>query len=170
MKIFSLLSFIQLLIHLFDKYLKYGCHYISNSIPNYGRKKNRQKWILVAFLWHGDSCSEGHGSSHDPMVVTEPWHDVVIDTMAIWILTINFSCLNFFSHLLTDIPTPWSVLQIAANEETCPIDELYKYCEIARDITMKDEWKVGRIIARPFIGIPGNFKRTSNRFNRVITF
>ena len=45
-----------------------------------------------------------------------------------------------------------SVLQIAANEAICPVDELYKYCEIARDITMKDEWKVGRIIARPFIG------------------
>ena len=41
-----------------------------------------------------------------------------------------------------------SVLQICGNEETFGLDELYRCCEIARDITMKDEWKVGRIIAR----------------------
>ena len=45
-----------------------------------------------------------------------------------------------------------SVLQIAAHEDVVPLDELYKICEIAREITLKDEWKVGRIIARPFIG------------------
>lgn len=56
-----------------------------------------------------------------------------------------------------------SVLQIAAHEEIVPLDELYKICEIARNLTLKDEWKVGRIIARPFIGIPNNFTRTSNR-------
>ncbi|MGN1352724.1 MAG: phosphopentomutase, partial [Bacilli bacterium] len=43
-----------------------------------------------------------------------------------------------------------SVLQIAAHEDIIPLDELYKICEIARNITLKDEWKVGRIIARPF--------------------
>ena len=63
-----------------------------------------------------------------------------------------------------------SVLQIAANEATCPIDELYKYCEIARDITMKDEWKVGRIIARPFIGTSkDNFKRTARRHDYALS-
>ncbi len=56
-----------------------------------------------------------------------------------------------------------SVLQIAAHEEVVPIEELYEICEIAREITKKDEYKVGRIIARPFIGKPGNFTRTSNR-------
>ncbi|MFA5603462.1 MAG: phosphopentomutase [Bacilli bacterium] len=56
-----------------------------------------------------------------------------------------------------------SVLQIAAHEEIVPLDELYKICEIARNLTLKDEWKVGRIIARPFIGTPDNFTRTSNR-------
>lgn len=56
-----------------------------------------------------------------------------------------------------------SVLQIAAHESIIPISELYKICEIARNITLKDEWKVGRIIARPFIGEPGNFTRTANR-------
>ena len=45
-----------------------------------------------------------------------------------------------------------SVLQIAAHEEIVPLEELYKICEIARKLTLKDEWKVGRIIARPFIG------------------
>ncbi len=56
-----------------------------------------------------------------------------------------------------------SVLQIAAHEDVIPVNELYKICEIARNITLKDEWKVGRIIARPFIGEPGNFTRTANR-------
>ncbi|MET1179677.1 phosphopentomutase [Peribacillus simplex] len=68
-----------------------------------------------------------------------------------------------------------SVLQIAAHEDIVPIDELYKICEIAREITMADEFKVGRVIARPFTGEPGNFKRTPNRhdyalkpFNRTV--
>ena len=56
-----------------------------------------------------------------------------------------------------------SVLQIAAHEDIIPLDELYKDCEIARELTLKDEWKVGRIIARPYIGEPGNFTRTGNR-------
>ena len=56
-----------------------------------------------------------------------------------------------------------SVLQIAAHEDVIPVNELYKICEIARNITLKDEWKVGRIIARPFIGEPGSFTRTANR-------
>ncbi len=61
-----------------------------------------------------------------------------------------------------------SVLQIAAHETIVPLDELYKICEIAREITLKDEWKVGRIIARPFIGTPGNFVRTSNRHDYAL--
>ena len=45
-----------------------------------------------------------------------------------------------------------SVMQICGNEETFDLQNLYRCCEIARDITMKDEWKVGRIIARPYVG------------------
>lgn len=57
-----------------------------------------------------------------------------------------------------------SVFQIAANEEIIPLEELYKACEVARELAMIEEWKVGRIIARPFIGrCKGEFKRTSNR-------
>ena len=56
-----------------------------------------------------------------------------------------------------------SVLQVAAHEDIIPLAELYKDCEIARKLTLKDEWKVGRIIARPYIGEPGNFTRTGNR-------
>lgn len=56
-----------------------------------------------------------------------------------------------------------SVLQIAAHEEIIPLPELYKDCEIARELTLKDEWKVGRIIARPYIGTAGDFTRTGNR-------
>lgn len=55
-----------------------------------------------------------------------------------------------------------SVFQIAAHEEIIPLDELYKMCEIAREIMMGDN-AVARIIARPFIGQPGSFERTSNR-------
>ena len=61
-----------------------------------------------------------------------------------------------------------SVLQIAAHEEIIPLDELYKICEIARELTLKPEWKVGRIIARPFIGTPGNFTRTANRHDYAL--
>ena len=57
-----------------------------------------------------------------------------------------------------------SVLQIAANEEVIPLQELYDACLIARELTMDDRWKVGRVIARPYIGKKaGEFKRTSNR-------
>lgn len=57
-----------------------------------------------------------------------------------------------------------SVLQIAAHTSSVPLEELYKDCQIARDITMKKEWKVGRVIARPFIGEDkDHFKRTSER-------
>ena len=57
-----------------------------------------------------------------------------------------------------------SVMQICGNEETFDLEELYRCCETARRITMKDEWRVGRVIARPYIGMKkGEFKRTSNR-------
>ena len=61
-----------------------------------------------------------------------------------------------------------SVLQIASHEEKIPLEELYNICKIAREITLKEEWKVGRIIARPFIGEPGNFTRTSNRHDYAL--
>ena len=62
-----------------------------------------------------------------------------------------------------------SVLQICGNEETFGLDELYRCCEIAREITMKDEWKVGRIIARPYVGKKkGEFKRTANRHDYAL--
>lgn len=61
-----------------------------------------------------------------------------------------------------------SVLQIAAHEEIVPLDELYKICEIARELTLDEKYMVGRIIARPFIGEPGDFKRTSNRHDYAL--
>lgn len=63
-----------------------------------------------------------------------------------------------------------SVLQIAGHEETFGLDELYRCCEIAREITMKDEWKVGRVIARPYVGRKkGEFKRTPNRHDYAVS-
>ena len=61
-----------------------------------------------------------------------------------------------------------SVIQISAHEEIITIDQLYRICEIVREITLKDEWKVGRVIARPFIGTPGNFIRTGNRHDYAL--
>lgn len=62
-----------------------------------------------------------------------------------------------------------SVLQICGNEETFGLDELYRCCEIARELTLKDEWKVGRVIARPYLGRKkGEFKRTSNRHDYAL--
>lgn len=62
-----------------------------------------------------------------------------------------------------------SVMQICGNEETFDLKELYRCCEIARELTMKDEWKVGRVIARPYVGKKkGEFVRTSNRHDYAI--
>ena len=62
-----------------------------------------------------------------------------------------------------------SVLQICGHEETFGLEELYRCCEIARELTLKDEWKVGRIIARPYVGNKkGEFKRTSNRHDYAL--
>lgn len=62
-----------------------------------------------------------------------------------------------------------SVLQICGNEETMGLETLYRYCEFARELTMKDEWRVGRIIARPYVGKKkGEFKRTSNRHDYAL--
>lgn len=61
-----------------------------------------------------------------------------------------------------------SVLQIAAHEEIVPLDELYKICELAREMTMNDKYMVGRIIARPFLGKPGEFTRTANRHDYAL--
>lgn len=64
-----------------------------------------------------------------------------------------------------------SVLQICGHEdeEIFGLDELYRCCEIARELTLRDEWKVGRVIARPYIGMKkGEFKRTSNRHDYAL--
>lgn len=62
-----------------------------------------------------------------------------------------------------------SVLQICGNEETFGLQELYRCCEIARELTMRDEWKVGRVIARPYVGKKkGEFVRTSNRHDYAL--
>lgn len=62
-----------------------------------------------------------------------------------------------------------SVLQICGNEETFDLQNLYRCCEIARELCMRDEWKVGRVIARPYVGKKkGEFKRTSNRHDYAV--
>ena len=81
-------------------------------------------------------------------------------------------------HVKTGFPIIYtsadSVFQIAAHEEVIPLEELYRYCEIAREMLVGD-WQVGRVIARPFIGDVDDFQRTSNRkdyalnpFNKTI--
>lgn len=62
-----------------------------------------------------------------------------------------------------------SVLQICGNEETMGLENLYRYCEIARELTLRDEWRVGRVIARPYVGRKkGEFVRTSNRHDYAL--
>ena len=81
-------------------------------------------------------------------------------------------------HVKTGYPIIYtsadSVFQIAAHEDIIPLKELYRYCEIAREMLVGD-WQVGRVIARPFIGSDGKWERTSNRkdysldpFNKTI--
>lgn len=63
-----------------------------------------------------------------------------------------------------------SVLQIACHEKYFGLDELYRCCEIAREICMKEEWRLGRIIARPFLGETADtFKRTPNRHDYALS-
>ncbi|RLU43243.1 phosphopentomutase [Streptococcus iniae] len=61
------------------------------------------------------------------------------------------------------------VLQIAAHEDIIPLDELYRICEYARSITLERPALLGRIIARPYVGDPGNFTRTSNRHDYAVS-
>ena len=62
-----------------------------------------------------------------------------------------------------------SVLQICGNEETFDLKELYRCCEIARELTMREEWRVGRVIARPYVGRKrGEFVRTANRHDYAV--
>lgn len=61
-----------------------------------------------------------------------------------------------------------SVLQIAAHEDIVPLDELYQICKIARELTLDEKYMVGRIIARPFIGHEGAWKRTPNRHDYAL--
>jgi phosphopentomutase len=60
-----------------------------------------------------------------------------------------------------------SVFQIAAHEDVIPVPELYRYCEIARKI-LDGPHRVGRVIARPFTGAPGNFRRTERRLDYAV--
>ncbi|WP_374700071.1 phosphopentomutase [Fusibacter sp. 3D3] len=70
------------------------------------------------------------------------------------------------THMKTGNPIVYtsadSVFQIAAHEEIIPLEELYEMCQIARDMLMGED-QVARVIARPFVGTPGHFERTSNR-------
>lgn len=61
-----------------------------------------------------------------------------------------------------------SVFQIAAHEDVIPLEELYEACRIARRLTNKDEYSVGRVIARPYVGKPGSFTRTPNRHDYAV--
>ncbi|RPF55710.1 phosphopentomutase [Aquisalibacillus elongatus] len=60
------------------------------------------------------------------------------------------------------------VLQIAAHEEVVPLEELYEICETVREMTKDEPYMIGRIIARPFVGEPGDFNRTSNRHDYAL--
>ena len=70
-------------------------------------------------------------------------------------------------HMKTGKPIVYtsadSVFQIAAHEDVIPLEDLYRMCEITRNKVCVGDYYVGRIIARPFIGKPGHFVRTSNR-------
>jgi phosphopentomutase len=74
-------------------------------------------------------------------------------------------------HMRTGSPIVYtsadSVFQIAAHEDVIPLFELYKECEIAREI-LSGKFEVGRVIARPFVGEPGHFTRTSNRHDYAV--
>ncbi|MCL5779938.1 MAG: phosphopentomutase [Firmicutes bacterium] len=74
-------------------------------------------------------------------------------------------------HIATGFPIVYtsadSVFQVAAHEEIIPLEELYRICQIAREL-LDGEHRVGRVIARPFVGQPGSFKRTANRHDYAV--
>ncbi len=74
-------------------------------------------------------------------------------------------------HMRTGAPIVYtsadSVFQVAAHEEVIPLPELYRICEIAREM-LRGPMEVGRVIARPFIGPPGHFTRTANRHDYAV--
>jgi phosphopentomutase len=74
-------------------------------------------------------------------------------------------------HMRTGSPIVYtsadSVFQVAAHEEVIPVVELYRICDIAREI-LRGPYEVGRVIARPFIGVPGAFERTANRHDLAV--
>src|SRR5438309_6437349 len=74
-------------------------------------------------------------------------------------------------HMRTRSPIVYtsadSVFQVAAHEQIIPLSELYRICEIAREI-LRGPYEVGRVIARPFIGSPGAFERTANRHDYAV--
>ena len=74
-------------------------------------------------------------------------------------------------HMRTGSPIIYtsadSVFQVAAHEQVIPLQELYRICDISRDI-LRGPWEVGRVIARPFTGIPGAFTRTANRHDVAV--
>lgn len=61
-----------------------------------------------------------------------------------------------------------STLQVAAHEDVVPIPKLYQYCEKIRKLTLVDEYKIARVIARPFTGKPGKFKFTQDRCDYAV--
>ena len=74
------------------------------------------------------------------------------------------------NHELIVYTSADSVMQICGNEETMGLDELYRICEGARELTMRPEWRVGRVIARPYTGRhPGEFVRTANRHDYALS-
>jgi len=74
-------------------------------------------------------------------------------------------------HMRTGWPIVYtsadSVFQVAAHEEVIPLEELYRMCETAREM-LRGPNEVGRVIARPFVGAPGNFVRTPNRHDYAV--
>jgi phosphopentomutase len=75
------------------------------------------------------------------------------------------------AHIRTGCPIVYtsgdSVFQIATHEEVVPVEELYRMCEIAREL-LDGPHRVGRVIARPFVGRPGNFRRTERRHDYAV--
>ena len=100
-----------------------------------------------------------------PIISTQPsWFYVMMVVTVLLFTEMKHTFTELVQHTSAD-----SVLQICGNEETFDLQNLYRCCEIARKITLKDEWRVGRVIARPYVGKKkGEFVRTSNRHDYAL--
>jgi phosphopentomutase len=162
-----------------DRIVEMGAPSAAETIGAYGRMAERSPgkdsvtghWELAGLVL--DRPFPTFPNGYPPEVIAEFEHRIGRGTLANTVASGTTIIEQLGDeHVKTGKPIVYtsadSVFQIAAHEDVVPVDELYRWCEIAYDIVGKG-MGVGRVIARPFEGKSGSFKRTSNRRDYALT-